>query len=204
MKGVAIIGAGGHARVVAAILRAKNKPILGFFDDSYSQDKVEIIQGAPLIGAVSSVLNYQDKVSAVYLAIGNNYVRQQVFYFLRQHDFLLPPLIHPSAKIDLDVKIGEGTVICLGACVGTEVVIGRGCIINTGASIDHETILGDFVHLAPKSVLAGRVKIGDTTFVGMNVSIADKLSIGKNVVIGAGSIILKNVDNNKKIVGVYH
>jgi len=53
MKGVAIIGAGGHARVVAAILRAKNKPILGFFDDSYSQDKVEIIQGAPLIGAVS-------------------------------------------------------------------------------------------------------------------------------------------------------
>jgi sugar O-acyltransferase (sialic acid O-acetyltransferase NeuD family) len=198
----AIYGAGGHCRIVASILQTNNIEIIGCFDDSYCGQQ-EKIQGAPLLGSFRAILGFKDQIDSVYLAVGDNYKRGEAFTFLRGHSFALPPLIHPRSLMEADVTIGAGSVVCLGGIVCTEAMIGKGCIINTGCSVDHETVVGDFVHLAPQVAVAGRTKIGDYTFVGINASIADKLIIGKNVVIGAGSVVLRNVPDNVRVVGVY-
>jgi sugar O-acyltransferase (sialic acid O-acetyltransferase NeuD family) len=199
---VAIIGGGGHARVVASILRAKGVDIHGFFDDSYS-GSLEIIQGAPLLGRFDDIVNFSDAFQAVYLALGSNLIRKNYYDFLSEHDFLLPSFFHPTAIIESDVSIDCATAVCLGGIVGAEVKIGKGCIINTGCSVDHESIIGNFVHLAPKVAVAGRTSIGSYTFVGINTAIADKLTIGKNVTIGAGSVILTDVPDGAKVFGVH-
>ena len=196
------MGAGGHARVVASILRANHVNIHGFFDDSYSGSS-EIIQGAPLLGRFDDIDNFSDDIQSVYLAVGDNLTRKKYYDFLIEHDFLLPPLFHPTAIIELDTSVCDATVVCLGGIIGTEVKIGKGCIVNTGCSVDHESTIGDFVHLAPKVAIAGRTSIGDYTFVGINTAIADKLTIGENVVIGAGSVILTDVPDGAKIFGVH-
>jgi sugar O-acyltransferase (sialic acid O-acetyltransferase NeuD family) len=198
----AIYGAGGHSRVIASILKANRISLLGIFDDSYSGQR-EMIQGAPLLGLFEAILDFKNQIDAVYLALGDNYKRGEAFAFLYEHGFTLPPLMHIRSLAETDVTLDSGSVVCLGGILCTEAKIGKGCIINTGCSVDHETIIGDFVHLAPQVAVAGRTRIGDYTFVGMNASVADKLTIGNNVVIGAGSVILRDVPDNMRVVGIF-
>lgn len=200
-KGAAIIGAGGHARVIASILRSANIAFDGFFDDTFYED--EAIQGAPVLGVFDDVNKWKNQIDDLYLAIGDNLRRRDFFRRYKAENFHFPPLIHPNGLVENDAFIDEASVVCLGAILGTECKVGIGTIINTGAAIDHESEIGDFVHLAPKVIVAGRSRIGENTFVGMNASIADKIRIGKNVVIGAGSVVLKDVKDNIRVCGVY-
>ncbi len=198
---VAIYGAGGHARVLASILHALNLPILGYFDDSFAGP--ENIQGAPVLGRFNDIVKFREKASSAVLAIGDNTLREKAFHFLKQEGFSIPPVIHPGAIVESDVTIGEGAVICIGAVIGTEAKIGIGAIINTGGLVDHESEIGDFVHLAPGAAVAGRTSVGHGTFVGMNASIADKICIGRNSLIGAGSVVLRDVPDNHKVLGLH-
>ncbi len=202
-KGAAVYGAGGHARVIASILRACKIPLLGFFDDAFC-GKEEYIQGSTVIGRFEDMLNAKSQIEAAYLAIGDNAARQRAFFLLKENGFSTPSLIHPTTCIEDNAAVGEGTVICLGAIIATEVQIGTGCIINTGVSVDHESKISDFVHLAPKTTIAGRVVIGSLTFVGIGAAVAQNLKIGERAMIGANSVILKDVPPDKKVVGVFH
>ena len=203
-KIAAIFGSGGHARVVASILKANRIHYLGFFDDSYRRENDEEIAGAPLIGRFKDILRFAKKVDRVYLASGNNKVRQKHFRFLRSNRFLLPAAVHPCALLEKNATVGEGSVVCMGAILCAQANVGKGCIVNTGSSLDHEAALGDFSHLAPKTVVAGRTSIGKRVFVGIHAVVADRLKIGDDVTIGAGAIVLKNVPDNTKVLGVWH
>lgn len=198
----AVYGAGGHARVIASILRAKNIPIFGFFDDSFQEN--EIIQGAPLLGPFAEILNYRDSFTDAYIAIGDNKKRENAYLYLKQKEIALPPLIHPSVVAEKDASIDEASIVCLGSILGTETKIGRCTIVNTGCSVDHESIIGDYSHLAPGTIVAGRTRIGNNTFIGMNSTIADQINVGDHVTVGAGSIILCDVPDGQRINGVYH
>ncbi len=201
-QGAAIICAGGHARVIASMLKASGIDILGFFDDSFIGP--ETIQGAPVLGKFCDVESFKNQISAIYLAISDNSRRREFFLSFKEKGFRLPSLVHPMAMIEHDVFIGEASVICMGSKLGVESKIGTGVIINTGCSVDHESHIGDFVHLAPQVVVAGRSSVGDNTFIGINAAVADKIKIGKNVVIGAGSVILKNVADYSKVSGIHN
>ncbi|MBI2095281.1 MAG: acetyltransferase [Candidatus Omnitrophica bacterium] len=203
-KPAAVLGAGGHARVVASILEARRMPVLGFFDDSFDPKAGEKILGRPVLGRFRDILKFKGKIGGVYLAVGDNASRKKFFNFFRERGFSLPSITHPSAFVEKNARIGEGSVVCLGAIVGAGATVGKGCIVNSGASLDHESRLGDFSHLAPKSVVAGRTSIGESSFVGMNAAVADCLAIGAGVTIGAGSVVLRNVPDHKKVLGVWH
>jgi len=202
-RGAAIYGAGGHGKVVASILRARGIPIMGFFDDAYTGPDQEV-QGIPVIGKCSDILNYRDRITAAYLAVGDNLARSKALKEIHREGIKLPALIHPKAHVEPDAVINDGTVICMGALVGTEASVGRGCILNTGCCLDHESTLGDMVHLAPQVAVAGRTSVGELTFVGMGAVIAQGLTIGSRVVIGANSVVLRDVAEGSKVVGVHH
>jgi sugar O-acyltransferase (sialic acid O-acetyltransferase NeuD family) len=199
---VAIYGAGGHARAVANICKLIGKNIYGFYDDCFCKE--EEIFGAPQKGCFNAIVRDRKEISEVYLAIGNNERREESFYFLENHGFIMPTLIHPKSFIESNVVIGRGTVVCIGAILCTDVKIGEGCIINTGSTVDHETLIGNFVHLAPQVAVAGRVEIGDNVFIGIGANVADKLKVGKRSIIGAGSTVLSDVPENGKALGVWH
>jgi sugar O-acyltransferase (sialic acid O-acetyltransferase NeuD family) len=202
MSRVAVIGAGGHARVIISILKSHRIEIMGVFDDSCGQIG-ELIQEVPVIGPFLEILKYGHLLTAVYLAIGDNQDRYKWHEFLSLNHFELPSLIHPRAIVERDATVGSASSVCVGAIVCTQAVIGRGCIINTGCSIDHESSIGDFSHLAPGVVVAGRTQIGSNTFIGLNSAIANKIRIGNNVIIGAGSVVLSDIPDGARIVGVY-
>lgn len=203
-KTALVIGAGGHARVVGAMLHANGMKIHGFLDANYVVDSVEMIKYAPLIGRPEDITSYQPHLHQLFIAIGDNQKRREIFQNASVAGYELPLLTHPSALIESDCSIGKAAQICIGAILSAEVSIAEGVIVNSGSSIDHECAVGAFTHIAPGAILAGRVTVGEEVFVGIGAKIAQGLHVGNGAIIGAGSIVLKDVPAGAKVLGIYH
>lgn len=76
--------------------------------------------------------------------------------------------IHPTAIIDDDVVIGEGTKIWAYAhiCKGSR--IGKNCMIGEGVHVGTEVIIGDSCKVQNHSLLYHGVTLEDEVFLGPN------------------------------------
>ena len=195
IKNIAIIGCGGHAKVLVDIINLlDNYNIIGFYDDKTKDNFYKY----PILGNIND-LNNGDKSYYYIIGIGDNLIRKQIFDKFNYLNWDI--LIHPSSIISKYAKINKGSVICAGAIIQTEVIIGENSIINTNCNIDHESIIGNHVSISPGSVICGKVIIHDLCFIGANCTIIQNITIGKCSIIGAGSVIIRNIKENLKIVG---
>lgn len=201
MNPVLIVGAGGHARVIADIFQQREESILGFLDDDATLCQ-KIILGYPVIGDTSEHMKYPD--SRLIVGIGTNHVRRKLALRIDQQreSAHWVSAVHPQAILAPSVSIGLGTVIAAGAVVNPDVTIGDHAIINTAASIDHDCIIGKFVHIAPGARLAGGVHVGDGAMIGIGAVVIPSCTIGAGAVIGAGTVVLHDVPANTTVVGV--
>ena len=200
-KKVIIIGAGGHARVIADIIKKSNDEIIGFLDDNVEIQGRTIFDGKKVLGDTSekSVKKYSD--CYFIIGIGSNRIRRIISE--KYPNIKWYTAIHPSSIIGSDVSIKEGTVIMAGTVINTGTVVGKHCIVNTSSSLDHDNILEDYVHISPGSHLAGTVKISEGTWIGAGVTVINNITIGKNNVIGAGATVVRNVEEeNSTFVGI--
>ena len=106
-KKLAIIGAGGHGKVVAATALATALwTEIVFLDDEAEGE----ILGLPVIGCTGlagmSVLPAEYDLA---VAVGGNAVRERLCRRFAALGFSLPVIIHPSAVIAPDVEIGAGS-----------------------------------------------------------------------------------------------
>lgn len=193
MKKIAIIGCGGHAKVVFSIINLLNDmEVVGFYDDNKKGEFCNY----PILGTIQELQLDHD---GYIIGIGNDKVRHEIYEKYPNINWI--SIAHPKSIIDSNVKIGKGTVVCAGSIIQTEVKIGSHCIINTGCSIDHESHIGNFCSICPGTVICGRVNIGKLSFIGSNSTIIQCIIVGDNCIIGAGSVVVKHVDNNKKVFG---
>ena len=200
-KKVIIIGASGHARVIADIIKKSNDEIVGFLDDNAEIQGKTIFDGKIVLGDTSEefVRKYAD--CYFIIGIGNNRVRKIISK--KYPNIKWYTAIHPSAIIGSNVEIGEGSVLMGGTVINTETKIGKHCIINTCASLDHDNILENFVHISPGAHLAGTVKVMEGTWICAGVTVINNVTIGKNNVIGAGATVIKNIEEeNSTYIGV--
>lgn len=194
MKTIALIGAGGHCKVLIDLINEIDEyEIIGIYDD-YKQGTVSNI---PIIGSICQI-NWSIAVHFI-IAIGNDQIRRTI---AQEHkDLNWATLIHPKSIVSKTACIGQGTVVCAGAIVQTDVIIGQHGIINTNCNIDHETLIGDFCSICPSATICGRVTIGDQTMVGANATIIQNIHIGTKCIVGAGSVIIRNIGDGRTVVG---
>lgn len=185
-----ILGAGGHGRVVADIaLKSKRWKQISFLDDDIS---LQPFLGIEVIGAMNSIERYLDNYE-VFVAIGNNIIRQKTSLDLEKKGARIPIIVHPDSTIGSNVTIGTGTVVMPGVVINCNSSIGKGCIINTAASIDHDNTIGDYVHLSPGVHTAGNVNLGYASWIGIGAIIRNNIGIVNNCVIGAGTVVVKDI-----------
>lgn len=197
-----IIGTGGHARVILDILNYdRNIEIVAFLDKEI-HGPFEKIMDIPVLGG-HSVLPDMLKIGikGTIIGVGDNKIRKDYYEKFRNMGMELVNAIHPTVHIAHNVKIGKGVVIAAGATIATGAEIGNDVIVNTGAIIEHEDILEDHVHIAPGTVLAGRVKVKEGTFIGAGSVVKQYVTIGENAIIGAGSVVLEDIPENTVAVG---
>lgn len=191
---VLIIGAGGHAKVVADILLAMRQDVLGYVDDDPLLWGHSYL-GLPVLGPIEllSVLEFD----RVVCAIGANRVRHTlVERFSSIVNGRWINAIHPQAVIGRGVQLHEGVVIAAGVVVCVDTEIREHSIINTGSSVDHDCCIGAYAHVAPGSHLAGGVRVGEGSLLGVGVSVIPNITVGEWTVIGAGATAVSDIPPN--------
>lgn len=197
-KNVVIIGAGGHAKVIADIITKSNDNVIGFLDDNLSLQGNRIYLDKKVIGTTKDIDKYKEYYFVI--GIGNNSTRENL---ATSHDLKWYTAIHPSAIIANEVSIEEGSVIMAGTIVNTGTKIGKHCIINTKSSIDHDNIIGNYTHISPGATLAGTVHIKERVWICAGATIINNITIAKNNIIGAGSVVIKDInEENGTYIGV--
>jgi len=196
----AIIGAGGHAKVVVDALLASGQEVKGFYDDNPNLLEVEPVPGVKVLGSMKDLPEGLEKGKDVFiLAIGENRVRYRLS---RSLSVPFGVACAPSATLGRGVKVGKGSMVLPSATVNIDTTIGEHVILNTSCSVDHDCAVGDFVHIGPGARLGGGVVVGEGTFVGLGSSVIPGVRIGRWTVIGAGAVVTKDLPNNCTAVGV--
>ncbi len=200
-KNVIILGAGGHAKVIADIIEKSGDKIIGFLDNKDELQNNIIYNNKKVIGKIDreTTEKYRNEYYFI-IGIGCNKIRKDI---ANKYNLNWYTAIHPNAIIANEVQINEGSVIMAGAIINVSTKIGKHCIINTKSSIDHDNLLEDFVHISPGATLAGTVHIKEGTWIGAGATIINNIIVEKNNIIGAGSLVIKNItDSNGVYVGV--
>lgn len=192
---IAVIGAGGHAKVVVATLLAAGHTVAGLFDDQRPDG--ESVLGIPVVGRVTDVV--QARLPTV-IAVGSNEARCRIASGLQGVEWTTA--VHPSAVVHPTVALGAGAVVFAGAVLQPGTIVGQHVIINTGASVDHDGRVGDFAHLAPGSRLAGTVTIGEGVLMGIASFAVPGARVGDWTVVGAGAGVIHDLPAGVTAVGL--
>jgi acetyltransferase EpsM len=194
---IAVIGAGGHAKVVLGALFALRYEVAAVFDDDPSKAGGSL-RGIPIVGPLDSI--DASHFSAFVCAVGDNRARREAVARLAMLPWL--SVVHPRAWVDPSAHLSPGVVVAAGAVVQADARIGSHAIVNTGASVDHDCSIGAYAHLAPGARLAGDVSIGEGTLLGIASACIPGVRVGAWSVVGAGAVVLHEVPDGVMVAGV--
>lgn len=192
---IAVIGAGGHAKVVIDTLRASDHTVLMIYDDNPDLWG-QAVAGVKVAGPVQLLRNLPGRKAII--AIGDCQRRAELAGELPCRWI---SVVHPAAIVAGSAVIGDGTIVMAGAIIQADAVLGRHVIVNTAASVDHDCRVGDFVHLAPGVRLAGGVQIGSGSFCGIGSSVLPGVRLGDRMLLGAGAVAVRDLPSDGVAIG---
>lgn len=202
MRDVVVVGTGGQARELRAILEAVGGPwnVVGFVDDVLGATETQV-HGLPVLGTVGWLAAHP--TMAVAVGIGATPTRKRVVERIRSFGAReFPTLVHPTASVGPRVELGEGVYVCPGAILTTDIRVGHHVLVNFGCTIGHDVVIEDFATVAPGANVSGTVTVEEGSDVGTGASIIQGLTIGSWSVVGAGAAVVHDVLPNTTVVGV--
>lgn len=201
---IIIIGAGGHASVVADALLAAGEQVLGFTDADASRHG-RMLCGLPVLGD-DSVLDTFARADVLLAngvgSTGLDALRSTIQRGLEAKGWQFAPVTHPSAVVSRFARVSSGAQLLAGCIVHPNAVVGAGCIVNTASVIEHDVRLGEFVHVACGAVLCGNVQVGAHSHIGAASVVKQGVMLGAGTVVGAGAVVLRNSAGGATLVGV--
>ncbi len=114
-KSLLIIGAGARSQVVREIAEQIEYTDFYYLDDNASRSNV--------IGTIKDLRRYKDAITDVFISIGDNALRKELYNEAIGLGFAVPTLISKYAYISRMAVIGNGRLICPMACVQSNVSI---------------------------------------------------------------------------------
>jgi len=199
-KPVFIFGAGPQGHVLLDILQSGSDAAIGAFLDDRAELVGTTVAGLPVLDAAAWLAG-DPHDAAVVIAIGNNTLRMAAGKRVTDAGYTLHTAMHRSATVAQNVKIGQGTVLCMQAAVGTGCTLGINVVINTGATLDHDNVVEDGAYLSPGVHSAGNVHVGRNAFVGAGAILLPGVRIGDDAIVGAGSVVLDDIPSRSLSYG---
>jgi sugar O-acyltransferase (sialic acid O-acetyltransferase NeuD family) len=195
MKKIVIVGAGGHGKVVADVVRAGDAfEVAAFVDEPALQRDGDLYLGARVLAGADALERARGLgIGYALVAFGDCKGRLGACERLRANGFEVVSAIHPRAVVAPDVNIGAGTVVVAGAVINTDARIGEAVIVNTAASVDHDCVLDDGVHLEPGAHIGASVHVGRATTIGMGALVLKGRRIGAHAHVGAGVVVARDL-----------
>ncbi len=205
---IAVVGAGGNAREIAAIIRDLGRA---------GHDELEfagfVVSDLSRLGPHDSRDQVRGDfdwlrsgaVNALAMGCGDPAVKLKLADELctALPNLEWPVLTHPSVLIDRETaRLERGAILCVGVVATVNVTVGAFSQLNFGCTVGHETQIGRGCLVNPGANLAGGVVLEDGVMVGTGAQILQYRHVGKGAKIGAGSVVLDDVPPGATVIGI--
>ena len=172
MRKLLIIGHGGLGRCVKDIaLRMNVYDDIKYLDDNSDSKEV--------IGKVNYLNKYINDFDDVYVAFGNNALRQEMMEKIVEDK--LANIIDSNAFISIDAKLSKGVLIYPGTVIESKATINKGSIISSNTVISHDVYIGRYNLIYANTTIRPKVKTDDLIRIGNNVVISDGKHVSENI-----------------------
>lgn len=213
MRSWLVLGASGHARSLASIIRGRGDRIAAVGDRSLTGQTAAPEAFRNVDGTLPAVFDDDARALdlalaeslSVTIAVGANAVRSRIAAgLLADERFagLTGALVAGSATVDATAVLGPLAQVCEHAHVGPLAQVEEAVIVNTGAIVEHDCLVGAGAHLAPGSVLLGAATVGREVFLGSGARVLPGIGVGDHAVLGAGAVATRQLDGMATYVGV--
>lgn len=184
-----IIGAGGHGRVLAEVLRLEDRAAAGFIDPRGDPALLPL----PLLGGDAALDDWPGNglVNGIGGPAGSD-LRHRVQRRLEAGGRRFSGVRHPSAIVAATAQIDPTVQLLARTVVQPGARLEAGVIVNTGAIVEHDCVVGAFSHCAPGSILCGGVTVGEDCHIGAGAVIREGVRLGDRIVVGAGAVVVRD------------
>lgn len=183
-RGIVLLGAGGHARVVCDSLRASSVAVLGYVDKHAARWlDAEHYASAEEMQAKRPGCD----LAVCFAGIGPDDLRRrmQVYEEFVSLGHRFPSVQHPRSVSSQDAYVAAGVQIMAGAVVNAFAHIDENAILNTGSIIEHDASVGRGTHIAPGAILLGGARVGSTCLVGAGAVVLPGATVGDGTLVPA-------------------
>ena len=201
MKDIAIFGAGGFGKEVAAILQIINEQspnwnLVGFFDDGVEKNTF-ISRYGKVLGGVEMLDQWNEPLSVVF-AIGNPKVLEQLVSKITNPNINFPNIIHPDVYFadKKTLEMGRGNVVMRGCSFSVDVKVGDFNQFNSISALAHDVSIGSYNVLMPLTRVSGEVEIGDCNAFGIGTIVLQKIKIGNRVKVAPSSVVMRKTKDD--------
>ena len=202
MKNLIIIGAGGMGRTMysnalESIGYGEKFVIKGFIDDN-----LEALDGFPNYPPViGTIRDYQPQQDDVFVSsIGGASRRSCMEEIIRRGGEFLD-LIHQTARLLANVKLGKGNFIGAYTVIGNDAVVGDYNMIQSYTIIGHDTKVGNYNRIDTHVTCVGGTVIEDDVNIHTSAVISHGVVIETGAHVGALSFVIKKVKAGTTVMG---
>lgn len=128
------------------------------------------------------------KYSNIFIAIGNNKLREELITQAQEVGFNIVNLISKKSIVSNYAKIGQGCVIFPNAIIEPNSTIGNGCVICANSVINHDAFIADYSLVNSASVIRPRAllnkysRVSCRCLIGKEVEESSSIEDGKVVI----------------------
>jgi sugar O-acyltransferase (sialic acid O-acetyltransferase NeuD family) len=196
-----IVGAGTYGAVIADLAEACGYSVAGFYDDDLSKAGKSVL-GKPVLGKLDLKKDICEKANYA-VAIGDVAVHLSKSREIIKNGGIMPGLIHPKAEISKYAHIGKACIIHALTYIWTEATIGDFSVISPNVVIAHHTTVGEGSFISTGCSIGAGIDIAERVLIGIGSTVMTGVRrIGRNTIIGAGSVVIKDIEDESVVAGV--
>ena len=202
MKNLIIIGAGGMGRTLysnalESIGYGEKFLVKGFIDDN-----VNVLDGfpnyPPIIGTINNYVPQQDDVFVSSIGGASRRVCMETI-INKGGEFL--ELIHQTARIYTNAKLGKGNFIGAYTVIGNDAVVGDYNMIQSYTVIGHDAKIGSWNRIDTHVTCVGGIVIEDDVNIHTGAVISHNVCVENGAHVGACSFVFRKVKAGTTVIG---
>lgn len=203
MNKLVIIGAGGMGRTIFDIAKESNGYGSEFTVKGFIDDNMQALDGfenyPPVLGKISEYV--PDENDVFTFSIGGEARRKCIDSLVGKGANFIN-LIHKTARIGTNVKLGKGNIIAAFTSLGADCSIGDYNMIQSYTVIGHDAVIGDYNRIDTHVTCVGGIHINNEATIHTGAVINHKVTIGNNAKVGACSFVIRKVKEGDTVLGV--
>lgn len=197
-----IIAAGGMGRTMYDLARESVGYNEDFVIKGFIDDNLNALDGyigyPPIIGSISE---YQPEEDDVFVCSIGGPSRKKCIEAIVAKGGRFQTIIHKTARIGTNVKIGVGNVIAAYTSIGSEASIGNYNLIQSYTVIGHDVKIGDWNRIDTHVTCVGGTEIKNCVDIYTSSVLNHGVVVENNAHVGALSFVIRRVKEGTTVMG---